>query len=432
MKRIYYYLGAAAVMMFTLFSCSKNGSDVISNTNNYPKTPANYVTGTDLTGTLKGTLKQGQTYNLTGDVVVNQHDTLAVESGVTVIAKGNYHFVIYGTFLSLGTDASPVTFTTDNPNKLTDLGVKGYWGGFLIDSLSLYDYVRFTHINFTGGPDSGGSAQTAFDVEGSQSYNGGAHIVFEDNWLFGSIDNGMLLYGNITVSVKRNVFQRLGGPDGETINIKSGVAGDISYNYIWSAANNGIKLETNDQVYSPQTNLNIYNNTIINGGWRKVGEFTNGILIDVYAAANIYNNIIVANHAGINITDQADTVHCHYGNNLIYAIADSVSQFIYPTGSFGKPQSSDLIGTGTSLCSSVFTTWAPGILADQTMQDNDVPTLKSGSPAIGKGITTAPFTYWTTDTSNKYGTVDKVNKDLGAYPTDGSGNKHLPTPQPAM
>ncbi len=429
MKKIYYFLGITG-MIIGLFSCSKNGNDVIDTTANYPKPPANYVSGTELSGTLKGTLKQDQSYDLVGDVVVNPTDTLAVEQGVTVTAKGNYNFTIYGTFLSLGTDAKPVVFTTDNSNKFSDLGVKGYWGGFLFDSLSLYDYIRYTHINFTGGPDSEGSAQASVDVEGSQSYNGGAYFVFEDNWMFGGIDDGIHLAGDVTVSIKRNVLQRLGGPDGETMNIKSGVHGDISYNYIWSAANNGIKLETNKKVFSPQTSFNIYNNTIINSGWRKVGEFTNGILVDVFARANIFNNILVANHAGINITDQADTTNCKFGNNLIYSIDDSVKQFIYPAGSFGTPRSTDIIGSGVSACSSVFSSWNQGILPSETTQDNDVPTLKAGSPAIGKGVTTAPFTYYITDPTGKLGTADKVNADLGAYPTDGTGNAHMPTPKP--
>ena len=70
--------------------------------------------------------------------------------------------------------------------------------------------------------------------------------------------------------------------------------------------------------------MNIFNNTLINGGWRKVGEFTNGILIDKNAVANIYNNILVGCRNGINVTKKADYANCMVGNNLVYAIDDSL------------------------------------------------------------------------------------------------------------
>ncbi|NWJ51405.1 MAG: hypothetical protein HXX14_11135 [Bacteroidetes bacterium] len=425
MKTINYYV-LISVVALGLFGCKKSGSDVIDSTANYPKSPASFITGTQLTGTLKGTLKQDMTYYLAGNVTVNAGDTLAVQQGATIIATGNYSIYVKGTLLCLGTDAKQITFTTQDAGKLSDLGVKGHWGGFLIDSLSKYVYVRYTHINYTGGPDASGSAQATFDVEGSQSYHGGAHIILEDNWFFGGIDDGVHLAGDITVSVKRNVLQRLGGPDGETMNIKAGVKGDISYNYIWSGANNGIKLETGKKVFTPQTNMNIYNNTIINSGWRKVGEATQAILIDKYAAANIYNNILVGNHTGINITKQADTLHSKYGNNLIYAIDDSLKTWVYSVGSWGKKQSTDITGSGKTLCASVFKSWDPNVSDALTKQDNNNPSLSSSSPAIGKGLIVAPFSYWVTSSGN-WGTADLLNADLGAYPSDGSGNKHLPT-----
>lgn len=425
------FLLSISVLAILFFACNKSGSDVIDSTSNYPKPPANFVTGTTLSGTVKGTLKQDVTYTLIGNVTVNAGDTLAVQQGATIIATGNYNIWVKGTLLCLGTDAKQITFTTQDPNKLTDLGVKGHWGGFLIDSLSKYVYIRYTHINYTGGPDASGSAQASFDVEGSQSYHNGAHIVFEDNWMFGGIDDGIHLNGDISVSVKRNVIQRLGGPDGETMNIKSGVTGDVSYNYIWSAANNSIKLETGKKVFSPQTKLNIYNNTIINGGWRKVGEATQGILIDKFASANIFNNILVGCHTGINITTAADTIHTKYGNNLIYAIDDSLKTWVYSVGSWSKKQTTDVIGSGKTACGSVFTHWDSGVTPAATMSDLNVPSLSSSSPAIGKGLTIAPFTYWVL-TSGTNGTSDILNKDMGAYPTDGSGNKHLPTSVPVL
>ena len=433
MKNKSLFLIFAALVIGTS-SCSKIGDDVIDATANYPLPPANYVKSQNLTGVLKGTLKQDSIYYLTGNVAVKKGDTLAVQQGATIIAKGNYQFQVSGTLMCLGTEAKQITFTSNTPSKLSDVALnKGQWGGFVFDSTAVYIYMRYTHVNYTGGPDSGGSPQASFDVVGSQTYNGGAHIVVEDCWFFGGIDDGIHLVGNISVSIKRNVIQHLGGPDGESLNMKAGLTGDISYNYIWSAANNGIKLETGKTVLIPQSKLNIYNNTIVNGGWRKVGEATNSILIDKWARANIYNNVMVGNNTGINITTKADTANSKYGYNLIFAINAASAPWIYPVGAFSKKQPSDITGATAELCNSVFTTWIPPVttLPDNTVTDSNVPSLKTGSPAIGKGLATAPFTYFINGSLNgKNGTADLLNKDMGAYPTDGTGNKHLPTSQP--
>jgi hypothetical protein len=101
----------------------------------------------------------------------------------------------------------------------------------------------------------------------------------------------------------------------------------------------------------------------------------------------------------------------------------------YSKGSFGKIQSSDIMGSGLAACTTVFSNWDSGVLPSATTQDNNIPTLKSSSPAIGKGLTSASFTYYVTSTGTN-GTADFLNKDLGAFPTDNSGIKSLPYAKP--
>ncbi len=59
----------------------------------------------------------------------------------------------------------------------------------------------------------------------------------------------------------RNTITCSGSTDGEAINLKTGVTGDVAYNVIYSQAGTGVKLETNDVVPIPQTIVNVYNNT---------------------------------------------------------------------------------------------------------------------------------------------------------------------------
>ncbi len=45
--------------------------------------------------------------------------------------------------------------------------------------------------------------------------------------MFGGIDDGIHLAGDISCSVKRNVLQRIGSSDGDLLNIKAGALGDL-------------------------------------------------------------------------------------------------------------------------------------------------------------------------------------------------------------
>ena len=376
----------------------------------------------NLKGEIKGIMKMDTTYYLLDNVTVKKGDTLTIQPGAVVKATGNFSFNVSGNFICVGNDAKPIILTTSFGSPVLGFG---YWGGIQADSNALNIQIKFTHINWTGGPAADLSTQACIDVEGTQAHDYGAKIIIEDNWFFGSVDDGIHLAGQIHASVKRNVLQHLGGPDGESMNIKKGVMGDIAYNYIWAAANNSIKLETGSAL--PQTAMNIFNNTIINGGWRKVGEFTNGILIDKNTVANIYNNILVGTRNGINITDKADYINCKEGNNLVYAIADSLALNVF-SGKI-KASATDITGSGLIKCNSVFTKWDQNVdITDPIFSDINVPSLSATSPAKGKGATSL---VGSSKLSSYYvitgATNDVLNADMGAYPSNGSGNKHMPS-----
>src|SRR6266702_3128311 len=108
------------ISMFAVSACKKSGNDTLDPTANYPKVPGSFVKSQNLSGALKGTLKQDSTYYLVGNVAVNKGDTLAVEQGATIIAKGNYQFQISGSLLCLGTEDKQITFTSSSATKFTD------------------------------------------------------------------------------------------------------------------------------------------------------------------------------------------------------------------------------------------------------------------------------------------------------------------------
>lgn len=201
---------------------------------------------------------------------------------------------------------------------------------------------------------------------------------------------------------------------------------------VFSQAGTGTKLETASVVTTAETNVDVYNNTYVSCGWRRgAAEPGRGVSAGVSAKANIYNNIIVNCYHGIEIFQDADVANVKYGNNLFYSTANTfvdatvtpnvtvnLRAGYYPAGAAGVPQSSDLISTAVGNDDPMFTSFDNGFLYPNGASNNNDFHLKAGSPAIGKGNTS--FTL--ANPSLNGGAVPDA--DMGAYPTDGKGNKH--------
>lgn len=388
----------------------------------------------NLSGTLTKslTLLKDSSYLLVGNLTLPKGDTLTIQPGVKVKVTGNYSFNISGNLVCVGTSSDPILLTTSFSTPVPDYG---YWGGFQCDSFANVT-IKYTQINWAGGPAADGSTQPAVYVGGTQLTNYGKFVIIENNWFYDSYDDGVYISGQVSFSIKRNVMQHMGSPDGETFKIKYGPTGDVAYNYVWSAANNCIKITTGSNL--PQTAVNVFNNTFINGGWRKVGETTQGILVDDNAVANVYNNIIIGCQNGIDITSASDYTNCREGNNLVYMIGFSDSLLnVKQTPYNGQvvANSTDLVDSGKVACASVITKYDP-TSAQQDFQANvygtdyDIPSLLATSAAKGKGTTTLAGS---TKNPGYYSpkipgaTSDVLDIDLGAYTTDGKGNTSLPS-----
>jgi hypothetical protein len=77
----------------------------------------------------------------------------------------------------------------------------------------------------------------------------------------------------------------------------------------------------------------------------------------------------------------------------------------YPAGALGVAQSTDIISTSTSTGNPMFKSFDGSFLNPNGAANNNDFHLQSGSPALGKGNPT-------------------YNVDMGAYTSDGKGNKH--------
>jgi hypothetical protein len=362
------------------------------------------ITPGELSGFLKGTLQTGLTYTITGDVTVKQGDTLYAQPGAIVTVKNNAQFNIQGVLQLLGSKDQPVYFDSDTKKP-------GTWGGFQCDSAQAIT-IKWTHIDNTGGPDKSGSARGTLKVKKA------INVDIEDSWFTNGQDDLMALGNGAKITILRNTISSSGSTDGEGINLKTGVTGIVAYNVVFSQAGSGIKLETSSSIPFPQTEVYVYNNTLVSNGWRRgSAEPGRAVSVGVNAIGHIYNNIIVNDYHGIELFDDGDLVHTTYGNNLFYATVDTYSDLVdpnlkidirsnfYPASGLGKPQPTDLISTKIGNYDPLFVQFDGTVAAPNGYPNTNNFRLQSGSPAFGSGN-------------------PKYNQDLGAYTTDGKGNQH--------
>jgi hypothetical protein len=245
-------------------------------------------------------------------------------------------------------------------------------------------------------------------------------VDIEDSWFTNGQDDLIRIQAAAAITILRNTILSSGSTDGEAINLKKGVTGDVAYNVIYSQAGTGVKLETNDLQPFPQTIVNVYNNTLVSNGWRRgSAEPGRGVSVGLNAIGNIYNNIIVNNYQGVEVFTDADTVHTKYGYNLFYASADSyidttqgqhlsisIRANFYPSDGVGKPQNTDIISTSVSTANPMFKTFDGTIAAPNGAGSSNDYHLLAGSPALGKGNPT-------------------YSADMGAYTSDATkSNQH--------
>jgi hypothetical protein len=472
------YIFASFIIIASFFGCEKDYVAI---------SPAKITVGSgvksgDICGSIKGTMLSDSVYNVTCDIVVNAGDTLLIQPGAKIYLKGNYTFWIKGNLLSLGSQDKPIFFTVPNLPKndvigqdpTTDNAYKGSWGGLQADTSTKFMIIKWTHIEFAGGLF--GVAQTSGTKNGGQSppigfVNPTGILVVEDSWIYGGVDGGASISPKSgQIHIMRNTLEKGGFTGGEAIGIGNGTQGVIAYNLIIGAATNAIKLSNGKAILS-QTNVVMYNNTLLNGGYRRFlyggagNSLGRGASINIEggAAGKAYNNLLVNNRFGLRIVGTAsylgnnlviaDTANCKYGHNYNYGDDVSITNQFYPTNFLTKPQPSDMPAPSSFLPSN----YALGSVYDATslVGQNDpqfknyplpigdgkasVDTklasmsfvgnhdfrLKSTSPCIGKGTTNFSLLN-VVPIDPTYGATEATppGLDIGCYQANGSGNKH--------
>jgi len=441
--------GILAAVVLSMVACHKAENVFVSPR----KVEASHPITTDtLSGAVSGTLLSGKTYYFSTDITINAGDTLLMQPGSTLIAIGDGlktetspQITCNGTFVSLGTEADNNYITVSDSQRDTANRGKGYWGGIQCGETSGDLIIKWTHVEFAGGPAGDAADPNVFasgDPRNSLSYtNINGNVIIEDSWFYGTKDDGMrILHGH--VSIMRNTFEDCGTTGGEAVNLKNGVVGDVGYNLVIGSATNAFKV-SNSGGGAVQNKTYLYNNTMLNGGFRQLKSGRGGSIdYEKGAQGKIYNNIIINCRFGMRVTPDADVVNTTYNNQFFYGEAQSLINQFYSADGVGTKQDHDIMSASPKDNNPRFSIY------DVDQYDYATRTFPISAANMPLGIVTAAgydFGILTSSAAYQKGTTSfkaqrtvpqggdfgattlDPNVDMGAYPTDRTGNRHFTT-----
>jgi hypothetical protein len=355
----------------------------------------------------------------------------------------------------------PGVTKSDAPGSISpalDPAYSGKWKGIYGGPTCNLMVLRWTHIEFAGLTAGAATSKIAGSGAGNQysilfaNFNGS--YIMEDSWLYGGVDDPIRISAG-KIAFFRNTFEKNGAVGGDCLNVKGGTVGTMAYNLFIGTATNGQKASNKGQATgAPQTNVVMYNNTFISGGYRQT-QSGRGSCINYEEGAKgmFYNNVAVNCRIGYRVvgSPSADVANLSYGNNYQYGDTITVTNQFYPVGYITQPQTTD-IPSITSTAKYLPSGYVLGQIYDGTdvLQKNNpqflnfplpVPAgipiyaynavgnfnfrLKASSPLIGKGKTDiVPLIVVPQDPIYGLSEVTPPGADLGCYQLSGVGNHH--------
>ena len=281
-----------------------------------------------------GSLVWSKDTTLSESVEIPVGTSLYIEPGVTVTCKSEVQvpveIVVLGNLYCMGTAEKPVTFTSDT-KKPAD------WGGIICGYNS--EEVVLNHVEvayacatptessasfqnhlFKTTIDGGVPAFHFCNVKGKFVM---ANCFFHDNY------NDQTYFTGGNGVIINNIFADSGNAadGGEAINVKAGCKLDVANNIIYNACTNAFKLSNaGNSETIPLTEMTVYNNTVVDCGWRRAKNKKGGSVWVEKAAKPIFvNNLIYDSRFGLKQPkkDGADMEHSRLTPNYYFASTET-------------------------------------------------------------------------------------------------------------
>ena len=259
---------------------------------------------------VQGVWKKYTVVQVNGQIYVPQGQSLLIEEGVEVIVSADaqdqnntkIEFIVEGNLYCNGTEDAPITFTVPAGNR--DNRTDGrYWGGIIGSATCAEILLDHVLTEYTGAittmaspsvtkglfKPEGGEGMVAFNTNNPA----GKYVITHSTFRYTGED-AIYVQGGECIFAD-NLFYAVGNEGGEAINVKAGCKVDAAFNLMYSPNTNAFKLSNSGVGGNRfQAQINAYNNTIINAGWRRdPGKPKGGSVWAEGGLVNVFNNLIV-------------------------------------------------------------------------------------------------------------------------------------------
>ena len=405
---------AAAAMFST--SCENDNINPYDYTNNggngsNENQGSNEVLKTDVAEYPVGSLVWSKDTTLSESVEIPVGTSLYIEPGVTVTCKSEVQvpveIVVLGNLYCMGTAEKPVTFTSDT-KKPAD------WGGIICGYNSeevVLNHVEVAYACATPTESSASFQNKLFKttIDGGVpafhfcNVNGKfvmANCFFHDNY------NDQTYFTGGNGVIINNILADSGNAadGGEAINVKAGCKLDVANNIIYNACTNAFKLSNagNGETI-PLTEMTVYNNTIVDCGWRRAKNKKGGSVWVEKAAKPIFvNNLIYDSRYGLKQPKQdgADMEHSRLTPNYYFASTDKGVEQMAKGASLSIWYDTDIKSSVAGQLNPLFKNFKQSdkmnINCEIDLQEKGAPLAfdktwnfeyQAGSPALSGGVT---------------------------------------------
>jgi len=323
-KQIFTFL-AVLTVLFT--ACEKANIDVDPDTGN----------GT-VTGEVSGIWKKGSIQAIKGDIVIPEGQSLTIEEGVTVIMDtiAKPEIIVKGNLYVQGTAEFPVKFTVEEGARTAAKKFGRLWGGILAAPSCAELLLDHAIIEYAGATTSDASTSVKQHLYKGVSGENLPALWFSNvagklvvvNSIFRNLQEDCTYIEGGKIIFANNTFYTTGITGGEAMNFKSGCLADVAYNLVYSTNTNALKL-SNSGDRTPQAYIIVYNNTMVNTGWRRPSAKGGSIWVESTVRADIFNNLFANTRFGIKRdTKKAEDARSAFSNNLYYGYDQlTVDQF---------------------------------------------------------------------------------------------------------